>query len=188
VRRRCWCRRPWPASELDRLRTGEIDVAVVSVYPHQALDTDQLDLRHLLDDLLTVALPAGHELARRGVVRLAELAEESWVEGFPDSAETLDDACRRAGFRPRIGFAARSWTAKQGFVAAGLGLALVPQLAAGTLRPDIALARLHPHDAQVRRIYAATWRGIATPPAAAAFLGYLKTAAAALQAAQPSGA
>jgi DNA-binding transcriptional LysR family regulator len=170
------------AVQLERLRTGEIDVAVVSAYPHQALHTDRLDLRHLLDDPLMVALPANHELAVGDApVRLVDLAGESWVEGFPGSAETLADACRRAGFRPRIDFSARSWTAKQGFVAAGLGLALVPLLAAGALRSDIALARLHPADAPVRRVYAATWRGVATPPAVAAFLGYLETGAAALR-------
>jgi DNA-binding transcriptional LysR family regulator len=163
------------------VHNGELDVAVVSAYPHESLDADRLELHHLLDDLLMVALPAGHEMARRGAVRLAELAGESWVEGFPGSAETLAEACLQAGFRPRIDFGVRSWTAKQGFVAAGLGLALVPRLAAGALRPDIVLARLHPDDAPVRGVYAATWRGIATPPAVAAFLGYLDTAAAELR-------
>jgi DNA-binding transcriptional LysR family regulator len=163
--------------QLGRLQNGEIDVAVVSAYPHQTLDTGQLDLHHLLDDPLMVALPASHRLARGKALRLVELVGESWIEGFPESSQTLVEACLRAGFRPRIDFEAREWTAKQGFVAAGLGLALVPLLAAGATRPDIVLCPLHPHDAPVRTVHAATWRGVATPPPVAAFLQCLDVTA-----------
>lgn len=164
-------------AQLARLRDGEIDIAVVSAYPHQALDADHLDLHHLLDDPLMVAVPAGHGLARRQVVRLADLAGESWVEGYPDGLATLTDASRRAGFRARIDFAVREWTAKQGFVAAGLGLSLVPSLAAAATRPDVALIPLHSRDAPVRTVHAATLRGVATPPAAMAFLRCLEEVA-----------
>jgi DNA-binding transcriptional LysR family regulator len=69
------------AVQLGRLRNGEIDVAVVSAYPHQTLDAGGFDLHHLLDDPLLVALPGGHRLARRKTLRLAELADQSWIEG-----------------------------------------------------------------------------------------------------------
>jgi DNA-binding transcriptional LysR family regulator len=156
--------------QLDRLQNGELDLAVISSYPHQALDTSRLELRHLMDDPLLVALPAGHRLARRKTLRLAQLEDESWIEGFPGGSETLIDACLRAGFRPRIEFGVREWTAKQGFVAAGLGLALVPLLAAGALRRDIVLCRLHPDDAPVRTVGAATLRAAAVAPPVAAFM------------------
>ncbi|HEY3004553.1 MAG TPA: LysR family transcriptional regulator, partial [Kribbellaceae bacterium] len=52
------------AAQLDRLHNGELDVAVVSAYRHESLDVDRLELHHLLDDPLMVALPAGHEMAR----------------------------------------------------------------------------------------------------------------------------
>jgi DNA-binding transcriptional LysR family regulator len=166
------------AALLDRLQNGEIDVAVISAYPHQTRDTGHLDLHHLLDDPFLVALPAGHPLARPGhkALRLAELAGESWIEGFPDSSQTLTDACLRAGFRPRIDFTVREWTAKQGYVAAGLGLALVPFLAASAIRPGIVLHPLHPDDAPVRGIYAATCRAITVPPPVTAFLDCLDAA------------
>jgi DNA-binding transcriptional LysR family regulator len=139
---------------LARLRTGEIDLAVVSAYPGRPLEADRFILHHLLDDPLLVALPAGHRLAGRTSLRLAELEGEPWIEGFPEGSETLAALHRRTGFRPRIAFAAREWTAKQGFVAAGLGLALVPSLAAGAIRPDIMLAPLE--DEPARTVYAAT--------------------------------
>jgi DNA-binding transcriptional LysR family regulator len=123
-----------------------------------------------------VALPAGHRLAARRVLRLADLAGESWVEGHPEGSRALTDACLRAGFRPRIDFEAREWTAKEGFVAAGLGLALVPALSAGAVRADIVVLPLHPGDAPVRQIFAATTAATPAPPAAA-FLPCLDAAA-----------
>ncbi|HEX5295012.1 MAG TPA: LysR family transcriptional regulator [Streptosporangiaceae bacterium] len=163
---------------LARLQSGDIDVAVISAYAHQALDAGRLVLHHLLDDPLMVALPQGHRLAGpgRAALRLADLAGESWIEGFPGSAQALTDACLRAGFRPQIDFPVREWPAKQGFVSAGLGLALVPFLAASAVRPGIVLRPLHPGDAPVRGIYAATWRAIAAPPPVTAFLDCLDDA------------
>lgn len=172
------------ATLLENLRGGLIDLAVISVYPHQALDTSPFVLHHLLDDPLMVALPSGHRLGRAGrqPLRLVELAEESWIEGFPDASQTLIDACRHAGFQPRIDFTVREWTAKQGYVAAGLGLALVPSLAAATMRPGIVLRPLHPHDAPVRSVYATTSGLVTSPPTVTAFQSCLDAAARDLQA------
>jgi DNA-binding transcriptional LysR family regulator len=167
--------------QLDRLRDGDIDVAVVSSYPQRALDRTRLELRHLMDDPLMVALPGDHRLARRKTVRLTELANEPWIEGYPETSQTLLDASLRAGFRPRIDFAVREWTAKQGFVAAGHGLALVPLLAAASVRSDIVLARLHPDHAPVRTIHAATWRGITASAPAAGFVRCLVLTARAMR-------
>lgn len=169
------------AAQLGRLQAGEVDVAVVSVYPHQTLEAGggPVEFRHLTDDPLLVALPAGHPLAGGpGTLRLGDLAGERWVEGFPDGLETLAAACRRAGFAPRVDFEVREWIAKQGFVAAGLGLALVPRLAAAAVRPGVVLRPLHPDDAPVRTVHAATRRGPAVPPAVPAFLTQLDQAAA----------
>jgi DNA-binding transcriptional LysR family regulator len=173
--------------QLGRLRNGEIDVAVISGYPQQELEGGPFGLYHLLDDQLMVALPAGHRLAADPVLRLADLAGESWVEGHPESGRILADACQRVGFRPRIDFEAREWTAKEGFVAAGLGLALVPSLSAVAVRTDIAVRPLHPRDAPVRKICAATRAGTPAPPVAA-FLPCLGAAARDLRMAAPSTA
>jgi DNA-binding transcriptional LysR family regulator len=138
-------------------------------------DTGPFELRELLEDPLLVALPEAHRLAGSGAgpLRLVELAGESWIEGFPGGSQLLTDACLRVGFRPRIDFAPREWIAKQGFVAAGLGLALVPLLAASSVIPGLVLRRLHPDDAPVRRIRAVTLRAVATTPTVAACLHHL---------------
>ncbi|MFD8708453.1 LysR family transcriptional regulator [Kitasatospora sp. NPDC059648] len=165
---------------LDRLADGTIDLAVVASYTENtedAYDTEQFDLRPLLDDPVLVALPPGHRLAARRRLRLAELADEPWIAASRHPESTLLAACVRSGFQPRIEYAVGAWTAKLGLVAAGLGPTLIPSLAARAARPDIALVPLHPQDTPVRRVCTATRRGQRVAPAVAAFTASLRAAA-----------
>ncbi|MBG0563962.1 LysR family transcriptional regulator [Actinoplanes aureus] len=164
---------------LDRLTAGDADVAVVSSAPSGPLDDSRFDLHHLLDEHLLLAVAADHPLAGRRTVRLAELAGESFIAGSPHAERTLLGDSVAAGFRPRIDIVAGEWTGKLGCVAAGLGVALIPVLAARGTPPDIALLRLHPDDEPVRRVYAATVAGRSRPPAVTRFLAHLDQAAAA---------
>lgn len=150
------------------LGKGEVDVAVVS-YP-TARQVEGVDLRWLCDDHMHVALPRGHRLAGVRQVRLTDLADEEWIAGSSRPEDTLISSCLRTGFRPRIGFVARDWIAKQGFVAAGVGITLIPSLIADAVRPDLVLARLHPDDIPPRQVYAATATGVTPSPATRAFL------------------
>jgi DNA-binding transcriptional LysR family regulator len=156
---------------LELLGAGEADVAVVSYPAVQHLDG--FDLRKLRDDFMYVALPPTHRLARRRQVRLTDLQDEQWIAGSSRPEDTLISACLRTGFQPRIGFVARDWMAKQGFVAAGIGITLVPSLAAEAVRPDIKLVRVHPDDMPPRQIYTATISGLTPSPATRAFLEVL---------------
>ncbi|MEU8301552.1 LysR substrate-binding domain-containing protein [Micromonospora sp. NPDC048909] len=165
---------------LDRLVAGDADVVVVSAAPDQPLDGDRLDLHHLLDEALLVAVPRTHRLARRRTVRLRDLADDAFIAGSAVAEETLLRATLPAGFRPRIDIVAAEWTGKLGCVAAGLGVALVPALAVRAAPPDLALLRLHPDDAAVRRVYAATPRNRSLPPAVQRFLTHLDEATAGL--------
>jgi DNA-binding transcriptional LysR family regulator len=166
---------------LDRLAAGDADVCVVSAYPYDPLDARRFDLHPLLDEAVLVAVPRAHRLARRRTLRLADLADESWVAGSADPEATLLGGSVRHGFRPRIDFVAGEWTAKLGFVAAGLGVTLVPALAARAAPGDIALVALHRDEAPVRRIYAATLAGRTRPVAVDRLLTALATAAADLK-------
>jgi DNA-binding transcriptional LysR family regulator len=84
------------------------------------------------------------------------------------------------GFQPRTDIVAADWTGKLGCVAAGLGVAFVPALAIRAAPADLALLRLHPDDAPVRRVYAATVAGRTRPPAVSRMLAELSAAAAEL--------
>ncbi|RQX06930.1 LysR family transcriptional regulator [Micromonospora arida] len=158
---------------LERLVDGDADVAVVSAASDQPLDGDQFDLHHLVDETLLVAVPRTHRLARRRTIRLRDLADESFIAGSATAEETLLRATLPAGFRPRIDIVAAEWTGKLGCVAAGLGVALVPALAVRAAPSDLTLLRLHPDDASVRRIFAATVAGRSRPPAVRRFLTHL---------------
>lgn len=159
---------------LDRLAAGEVDIAVVSTVPSGPPDPSRFDLHHLLDERMLVAVPRDHRLARRRTVRLAELADDPFIANSTRPEETL---LASSGFRPRIDFTVSEWTGKFGCVAAGLGITLVPSLAARSAPADIALLRVHADDAPVRRVYAATPAGRSRPPAVERFLEHVDEAA-----------
>ncbi|MCX4880546.1 LysR family transcriptional regulator [Streptomyces sp. NBC_00847] len=162
---------------LDRLSSDHLDLAVVSTTAGTSLES--YDLHHLLDESLYVAVPADHPLAvLRGPVRLGRLADADWISGSSRPEGTLLDAALRQGFRPRVTHVVGEWTAKQGYVAAGLGVALVPALAAESVRPDVALLPVLDESAPARAVYAATARGRSPVPAAGAFVGALREAVA----------
>ncbi|MGH2885237.1 MAG: LysR family transcriptional regulator [Solirubrobacteraceae bacterium] len=118
---------------IPRLEAGELDLALI--YDSVSLpDVAQRELERipLLDDVFQAVLPAGHRLARRtGPIELSDLSAEPWIGGAPTSAwyRIASDACRRAGFTPRAGFASDDHIAVQALVAAGLGVSVIPGLA-----------------------------------------------------------
>ncbi|WP_235995759.1 LysR family transcriptional regulator [Nonomuraea montanisoli] len=108
----------------------------------------------LREDRLLVALPREHPLAREDTVDLRDLAGEAWIEAAPRGQPTLlTAACAAAGFTPRGGLRVAEWTGKFGFVAAGLGVTLVPELAARGVPPSIVLRPLR-GTAPARKVYA----------------------------------
>lgn len=172
---------------LERLTAGDADVAVVSAPPDRPLDTSRFVLRRLLDERLLVAVPRTHRLARRRRVRMADLAEDTFIAGSPDAEDTLLRATLPAGWTPRVDIVAAEWTGKLGCVAAGLGVALVPALAARAAPPDIALLRLHPADASVRQVFAATAAGRTPAAGVSALFSRLHQIAAEFRSPVPSG-
>jgi DNA-binding transcriptional LysR family regulator len=89
-----------------------------------------LGWRALGSERLQLAVPAGHRLAGRRRVRLAEAANERFVmlkHAF-DFRDLVEDLCRRAGFEPESGFEAEDVASARALVGAGLGVAVVPPL------------------------------------------------------------
>lgn len=140
---------------LPRLERGELDLAVVYANPDLTGGAPGgLTLTPLFDDPYRVLLPQDHRLARRrSRLRLAELADEDWVGGRPGSTwfRILLLAWRSAGFEPRTRLATDDNRAVHAFVAAGLGVAVVPGLAAQHPVPGIVVRDLTA-SAPVRRV------------------------------------
>ncbi|MFE2146116.1 LysR family transcriptional regulator [Streptomyces sp. NPDC059456] len=166
------------AKHVELLAEGALDVAVLSA--PGAVPPTGPDLHDLWDEPMYVALPRGHRFAGRARLRLAELADEPWIEGDVRPDRTLLAPALADGFRPRVVFRVNDWTAKLGFVAAGLGITVLPALAAGAARADIALVPVDPADLPHRRVYAATARGTTPSAAATAFLADLRGAVASM--------
>jgi len=109
-------------------------------------------------------------------VRLADLAEEPWILGTsgrcPDGV-VLERACQAAGFEPRVAFQSDDYNAIQGFVAAGVGVCLIPDLALVAVRDDVVIRCLEGRP-PVRRVLAVTLAGGYVSPAAAAMLDIMR--------------
>ena len=122
-----------------------------------------------------VLLPAGHRAARKARLRLTDMAEDAWIMGAtgacPDGM-ILERACQAAGFEPRVAFHSDDYNAIQGFVAAGVGVCLIPDLALVALRDDVVIRPLAGRP-PTRHILAATLAGGYVSPAAAAMLDIL---------------
>jgi DNA-binding transcriptional LysR family regulator len=128
---------------LEALRRGEVDLALLR------LDRDRhpIRLRSLGRDVLAAALPAAHPLAgSTAPLPLAALADEPMLvlpRGIsPAYSDAMVAACRAAGFAPRVVREVGSAMAQLGFVAAGLGVAMVSAGMARLRPPGVAFRDL----------------------------------------------
>ncbi|MCD6015600.1 MAG: LysR family transcriptional regulator [Solirubrobacterales bacterium] len=156
-----------PEESLPRLRGGELDLALSFDYPTVPATEDRdLDRTLVLTESMHVALPERHALAKRPIVPLAELADQRWLCGSRPSScgEVVLRACRDAGFEPKVGFESDDYHVMQGFISAGLGFTLLPDLALPTLRDDLVVRPTDP-PAPERRVWAATRAEGARSPA-----------------------
>ncbi len=169
-----------PPKSVELLREGDCDVALAFRYEGAAgaEEWDDLVVRPLLTDRLVALVPEGHRLARtEGAVAIGELARESWIAGCPRCRGQLVEVCEGAGFTPRIDFATDDYPAVVGLVGAGLGVAVLPQLAVESVRPRGArTVALEP--AVRREIVALTLPDLAQVPAVTATLDELARAGA----------
>ena len=164
-----------PPEALTRLRAGECDIAMTIDAPFGPDEDDGVERLHLLDDPMYVVLPRKHPLAVKPRIRLEELATENWIGGSsggcPDT-RILMRACQAAGFEPRIAFDSDDYLAIQGFVAAGMGVSLIPDLALLAVRDDVVVRSLGARP-PVRLIRAATMHDGYRSPATEAMLAIL---------------
>ncbi|MFI9604216.1 LysR family transcriptional regulator [Streptomyces sp. NPDC052043] len=113
---------------LDAVREGTLDLAVLRT---SAAPGGGLVIHHLRDEPLVAVLPAGHRLAGSSAVDLAAFADEVFVTHPAGHRSTMQprvlEACRRAGFEPADVVEVSETGTLVVFVAAGMGVALVPE-------------------------------------------------------------
>ena len=168
-----------PEDTVPRLLAGEFDLALVFEFAGVSeLGPADLERLDLLEDPMHVALPARHPLAARPALELEQLAGEAWVQTSAQSpcARHVVRACHAAGFEPHVAFESDDYQTVQGLVAAGVGVALIPELALSNVRADIVIRALSP-ESPARQVMAVTPAGPRRAPAATTMLGVLAAVA-----------
>src|SRR5919108_305291 len=147
-----------PSALVERLRAGDLDLAIVFDFPQAGEDRAAgLEAHHLLDDPFDLVLPAGHALANAREIAYADLSDENWVlpDFGPDSPsmKILQSGCAAAGFEPRIVFRVNDCAMTLAMVGAGEGVSALPRMVLPREHPGI---RTKPfaERAPVRRITA----------------------------------
>jgi DNA-binding transcriptional LysR family regulator len=167
-----------PEEIVPRLRAGELDLALLFEFEGETPMQEGMSRVELLEDPMYLALPRGHRLAGAARIRLRDLAADAWVQTSSASpcARHVVRLCHAAGFEPSVSFESDDYQTVQGLVAAGVGVALIPELALSVVREEIVIRTLAP-SAPVRSVIAATPAGARLVPGAPAMLGVLEAAA-----------
>ncbi|MDT0341211.1 LysR family transcriptional regulator [Streptomyces litchfieldiae] len=165
-----------PGDPLPEVVEGRADLAVV-VRP-RGLRQRGLHLAPLLDDPYRAVLPKGHRLAAKRVLDLADLADEPWVRGdWPGPClDAVLEGCAAAGFSPDFVVESEDYATAQGFVAAGLGIGLIPEMGLTSRHPGVAVRRVRGPE-PVRAIQAAVRETSLGQPALGALITALTEAA-----------
>lgn len=183
-----------PQDSIQMLKAGKLELALVAERqrPESAFGAlyEGIELHQLLDEPMYALLPGDHALAGRRRLRLEDLSDEVWIElsRSPRDPRRHVDLVAAGGtaFEPRVGFQSHDINVVQGMVAAGAGVAVVPELALTSVREDIIVRSLGP-SAPVRSVAAATLAGVHRSPATDALLEILHEVSARRPAYPPAG-
>lgn len=107
---------------------AEVDLAFISPMPDK---NDRVEGEVILTENLCAILPLDHPLAGEEYIDLNQLRDDTFVlfsSGY-SLRPIVWEACRTAGFLPKIGFEGEETDTIRGFVAAGMGVSLLPEMA-----------------------------------------------------------
>jgi LysR family hydrogen peroxide-inducible transcriptional activator len=130
----------------------EIDFALAS----RPIQDQRMEVKDLFTEELQLALPPGHPLTRKRTVRLADLENEPFIvmkEGHCLGDQVLS-FCDRRDLKPTINFRSAQLETIQALVRSGVGISLVPAMAARGERKDLPEYRSLPAPKPERKIVA----------------------------------
>jgi LysR family hydrogen peroxide-inducible transcriptional activator len=118
-------------SLLERLRGQRLDAALLAT----GIPESDLTTVDLFDEPFLAALPAGHRLASRKKIDVADLADDLLVlaDGHCLAGQAREACGRRGEAPPKSALQAASLETLANLVAAGYGTTLAPQLAASSM-------------------------------------------------------
>lgn len=167
------------------VRRGDVDLALC--YRHAAGRTPTLDAagsagleqREVLVEDMHLLLPMDHPSASQRLVCLDELADTTFVIASTQLEDHLHRAASALGFVPHVVRVADDYVAVQALVAAGFGVALVPDLAMRAHRDPRVVSRWLV-DWPQRHVQVEVWPDMLRVEPVQALLDHLATASAAL--------
>lgn len=167
-------REPWDT--VDLVARGEADLGLAHSWGDVALQIpDHVLATRVTTDLAEVIMRRDHPLAGRDAVTPADLVEERWV-ATPEGTicrQWLNRMYVGTGRLPRIAHVAMEFESHLALVAAGLGIALVPQLGRAALAEElVAVPAKDP--VPNRTVLALHRRSMADSPAIGALLAALR--------------
>ena len=156
------------AEQIAALEAGRLDLGFVRTPP----DSPRLEQRVLVEEEFLAALPASHRLARSRRLALRDLCDDPFLV-FPRTMamglyDRIVSACREAGFSPNIVQEATQPPVILGLVAAGLGVALVPECVRRLKWRNVVYRPLH--GPRPRTNLTLAWRNPPDSPAVGAFV------------------
>jgi DNA-binding transcriptional LysR family regulator len=122
----------------ERVESGEAELGFVQL-PVAGRGFVQ---HHLLAEPFVLLLPSQHRFAARRKVRLQDLSADAFVFYKGRARESASEACRLAGFEPRVACASGDLETIRALVAAGLGAAIIPALAARSVPAGVAVVQI----------------------------------------------
>ncbi|MCY8452094.1 LysR family transcriptional regulator [Bacillus spizizenii] len=124
---------------LDKLKSGELDLCLLASFPAES----NIMWKPLWQEELFLFLPKNHVLAAREDITLNEIANEPFVlmkKGFALRV-TIDHLFEQVNITPSIVFEGEEAATIAGFVAAGLGVSILPDFK-GLDQTNIAKVRI----------------------------------------------
>jgi DNA-binding transcriptional LysR family regulator len=114
------------AGQIPDLVEGRLDFGFLRL----PVNTRRLSTLILAREAVVAAIPRDHTLARRPKLRLEDFADAAFIQFSQVPGVEFQDRisayCSRAGFRPRAAFEAADTYSILAMVAAGFGVAIVP--------------------------------------------------------------
>ncbi len=117
-----------------------VDSAVADIgFVQLPVDEQRFNCRTVLSENFVLMMHSGHEMAGKTAIDLARLSCESFVLYMGKAREVVTNACRSSGFEPRVACESGELETVRALVAAGLGIAVLPELALASINKSLAV-------------------------------------------------
>lgn len=143
-----------PATDVvSRVLRGDTDVAFTSISPAEP----SIWIEPLFTEALLLSVPVTDPLSEQEDINLSDVADRSFISMSPGSSTWTHtvNACARAGFAPRVTAEGSDLFGIEAMVAAGLGVALVPERMSDYHRQKVRRLRITEPQAVQRTIFMA---------------------------------